>query len=155
MLNNNMEFFNCIKRDKSSSIYKELKKAFNMITPLVNYETNTEYIRFLGYIREFDDAESFEIAIELLKYHNQNLMTTAEETQSSDIVYYWDVNYSVFTRVLSPHIYSINGQVFDINHPELHKMNFMIEYEPVEKFYNYFKGLWTSGKIVLKSQVKE
>ena len=149
LLDNNMEIFNCIRSDKSSNAYKQYKKALNKITPLVNYESNTEFIRFFGYIKEFDDVESFEIAIELLKYEYQ-------PEEGSDVFFNPEFK-TAYNQLLMSKIYSINGIEFNKS-PEYRKMKEMLyplNICKAEDFYTYFKELWTTGKIVLKSQVKE
>ena len=150
IFNHNSSLFWCIRQDRNTEVYKQYKKALNQITPLVDYETNKHFITLFAYIKEFDDVESFEIAIELLKYHYQNALT-ADYDPGGDVAYL-DVNYYVFYQLLVPHIHSVNG-VSILEDPTFVTLSTSILEIPVEEFYHSFKSLWTSGAIVLNSQV--
>ena len=135
--------FYCLANNKS--VHHEYRKVMNRITPLLDYQKNTEYLNFFLLIESFQDSNSFAIAIELLKFDYK------PNYQNSDVIYE-KVNHYVLWHLLMPHIYSLDGELLGQNGKKYNEViNNFHYFMTTKEFYNYFKNLWTEGKIELKS----
>lgn len=147
--NSNMDLFYCLKHGTAEQKDK-FRSVMNEITPLLNYQEDTGYIRFLGHIKTFDDPKSFSIAIDLLQYDYE-----PEHVPNSD-VHFAPVRQYVLNQLVLPHVYSINGDINQAGSMEYKEL--MMKYHvfmSTEEFHQYVRELWENGAIVLKSQVDD